>query len=169
MTTAALFLDRRTGDRSIGTKHATIAGLRLEQRLALGAFVEILTRIRRHDLLPCVPAAGAGQHRLPDDGAHGFEMTFEGKPASVVARVSFAEFVLSGSKVTVAVLLSKSTDVEVTPGTRSSAFLTTIGHVPQFIFSTARVAVCGGAARAVPAAIRAARDTKRRVKRRMTI
>jgi len=65
-------------------------------------------------------------------------MTFEGKPASVVAWVSFAEFVLSGSKVTVAVLLSKSTDVEVTPGTRSSAFLTTTGQVPQVIFSTAK-------------------------------
>ena len=57
----------------------------------------------------------------------------------------------------------------VTPGTRSSAFLTTIGQVPQVIFSTANVVVCGGAPRAVLAAIRTDRDTEPRLKRRMTI
>lgn len=62
-----------------------------------------------------MPASRAGQHGIQDDGAHGFEMTFEVKPASVVACVSFTEVALSGSKVTVAVLLSKSTFVELTP------------------------------------------------------
>jgi hypothetical protein len=85
MTAVALLLDRGTGDRSIRTKHAAVARFWLQQRFALGAFVEILTRIRRHDLLLCVPAARTGQHGFKDDGAHGFETTFEGKPASVVA------------------------------------------------------------------------------------
>ena len=78
-------------------------------------------------------------------------MSFDGNPASVVAWVSRAIVVLSGSNVTVAVFVSKSTVVEVTPGIRISAFLTTTGQVPQVIFSTARVAVCGGAAKAEPA------------------
>ena len=73
-------------------------------------------------------------HRRRPAGAHGLATIFDGKPASVVAWVSLAEVALSGSKVTVAVFLSKSTDVEVTPGTRSRAFLTTIGQVPQVIF-----------------------------------
>ena len=51
----------------------------------MSTFVKVLTRIGRHDLLLCVPAAWAGQHGFKDDCAHGFEMTFEGKPASVVA------------------------------------------------------------------------------------
>jgi hypothetical protein len=85
MTAVALLLDRGTGDRSIRTKHAAVARFWRQQRFALGAFVEILTRIRRHDLLLCVPTARTGQHGFKDDGAHGFETTFEGKPASVVA------------------------------------------------------------------------------------
>lgn len=77
-------------------------------------------------------------------------MSFEGNPASVVAWVSLAVVVLSGSNVTVAAFASKSIVVDVTPGTRVSAFLTTTGQVPQVIFSTARVAVCGGAAQPDP-------------------
>ena len=80
MTAAALLLNRRTGDRSVGTKHATIAGFRLQQCFALRAFVEILARVGWHDLLLCVPANRAGQYGLEEDGAHGFEMTYEGKP-----------------------------------------------------------------------------------------
>jgi hypothetical protein len=49
------------------------------------ALVEVLTRVRRHDLLLCMAAARTGQHGFEDDGAHGFETTFEGKPASFVA------------------------------------------------------------------------------------
>src|ERR1700730_262847 len=86
-----------------------------------------------------------------DGRSHGAFMSFEGNPASVVASVSFAEVVLSGSKVTVAVFLSKSIAVAVTPDTRSSALRTTMGQVPQVIFSTASVTVCGAAADAVPA------------------
>ena len=67
-----------------------------------------------------------------------------GDPGEVIIRVG-------AGKVTVAVFLSKSTAVALTPGTFARAFLTTIGQVPQVIFSTAKVAVCGGAAKA-PAA-----------------
>jgi hypothetical protein len=74
-------------------------------------------------------------------------MSFDGNPASVVAWVKRAVVALSGSNVTVAVFLSKSTAVALTPGTFPRAFLTTIGQVPQVIFSTAKVAVCGGAAK----------------------
>jgi hypothetical protein len=85
MTATALLLKGRTGDRSVRTKHAAIAGLRFKQRFAAGAFVKILTRIRRHDLLLRVAAVWARQDGFQDNRAHGFEMTFEGKPASVVA------------------------------------------------------------------------------------
>src|ERR1700694_3731723 len=78
-------------------------------------------------------------------------MSFDGNPASVVAWVNRTVVVLSGSYVTVAVFSSKSTAVALTPGTCSSSFLTTMGQVPQVIFSTAKVAVCGGAAKATPA------------------
>src|ERR1700732_4461460 len=83
VTAAALLLNGRAGYRSVRTKHAAIAGLRLKQRFAVAAFIKILTRIRGHDLLLCMAAAWAGQDGLPDDGAHGFVMSFEGKPASV--------------------------------------------------------------------------------------
>jgi hypothetical protein len=44
-----------------------------------------------------------------------------------------------------------------------------MGQVPQVMFSTAKVAVCGGAARATPAAISIlASDKEPRVERRMT-
>ena len=73
-------MDGRTGDRPVRTKYAAVARLGLQERLALRAFVKILTRIRRHDLLLRVPAARAGQHGFNDDRAHGFAMTFDGKP-----------------------------------------------------------------------------------------
>jgi hypothetical protein len=85
MTAFALLLNRGTGYRSIRTKHAAVACFWPEYRFAMGAFVKILTRIRRHDLQSCVPAARTGQHGFKDDDAHGFEVTLEGKPASVVA------------------------------------------------------------------------------------
>ena len=85
MTAAALLLNGRADYRSVGTKHAAIARLRLKQRFAMGALVEILARIRGHGLLPLMAAARAGQHRLQDNGAHGLAMSFEGNPASVVA------------------------------------------------------------------------------------
>jgi hypothetical protein len=85
MTAAALFLNRRAGYRSVRTEHAAVAGFRLEQRFAVGAFVKILTSIRGHDLLLRMAAAWTGQDRLQDNRTHGFAMSFEGKPASVVA------------------------------------------------------------------------------------
>ena len=85
VTTVTRLLNGGTSDRSIRTKHAAIPGLWLQQRFALRAFVKILTSVRGHDLLLRVPAAWTGQHGFKDDRAHGFEMTFEGKPASVVA------------------------------------------------------------------------------------
>ena len=71
MAAAALFLNGWTGDRPVRTKYAAVARLGLEQRFTLGALVKILTRIRRHDLRPCVAAAWAGEHGFEDDSAHG--------------------------------------------------------------------------------------------------
>src|SRR5882757_5377131 len=152
MTATALLLDGRASHRAIGAEDAAVARLRLKQCLAVRALVEILTRVRRHDFFPRLSAARAGEYGLQDYGAHGFAMSFEGNPASVVAWVKRAVLALSGSNVTVAVFLSKSTAVAVTPGTFSRAFFTTMGQVPQVIFSTAKVAVWGGAAKAAPAA-----------------
>jgi hypothetical protein len=70
MTAASLLLDRRTGQRSVRTKYAAIAGLRFQQGFAMGAFVKVLTRIRRHDFLLRMATAWAGQDRLQDDLAH---------------------------------------------------------------------------------------------------
>ena len=60
VTAAALLLNGRTGYRSVRTKHAAIADLRLKQCFAVGAFVKILTSIRGHDLLLLMAAAWAG-------------------------------------------------------------------------------------------------------------
>ena len=49
------------------------------------AFVEILARIPGHRFLPLMPAAGARQYGFEDRAAHGFAMSFDGNPASVVA------------------------------------------------------------------------------------
>ena len=64
MAAAALLLNGRAGHRSVGTKHAAIASLRLQQRFAVGALVKILARIRRHDFRPVVATAWACQHGL---------------------------------------------------------------------------------------------------------
>jgi len=72
VTASALLLNGWAGYRSIRTKHAAIAGLRLKQRLAVAAFIKILTRIRGHDLLLRMAAAWAGEDGLQDDRAHGF-------------------------------------------------------------------------------------------------
>jgi hypothetical protein len=149
---AALLLDGWASHRAVRTENAAVARLRFEQRFTVRALVKILACARGHHLLPRVAAARAGEHGLQDNGTHGFAMSFDGNPASVVAWVNRAVVALSGSNVTVAVFLSKSTAVALTPGTRSSAFLTTIGQVPQVIFSTVNVAVCGGAAKVTPAA-----------------
>ena len=84
-TATGLLLNGRAGYRSVGTKHAAIARLRLEQRFAMGALVEILACIRGHRLLPFMAAAWAAQHGLQNNRAHGLAMSFEGKPACVVA------------------------------------------------------------------------------------
>ena len=55
---------------------------------------------------------------------------------------SVAGVALSGSKVTLAVLLSKSTTALVTPGTFSRDFVTVIGQTAQVIFFTSSVMVC---------------------------
>src|SRR5216684_6954644 len=80
-TAAALLLNGWAGYGSVGAEHAAIACLRLEQRFAMGALIEILACVRRHDLLPCMAAARAGQHGPQDNGAHGLAMSVEGKPA----------------------------------------------------------------------------------------
>jgi hypothetical protein len=85
VTALALLLNWRTGDRSVGTEHTTIARLWLQQNLTARAFVKILTGIHGHGLLLRVAAVRASQNRFQDNRAHGLAMTFEGKPASVVA------------------------------------------------------------------------------------
>src|SRR5258706_11381234 len=77
----------------------------------------------------------------------------EGNPASVVALTSAARLALSGSNVTVAVLLSRSTFVSATPGTLPRAFLTVIGQRSQVMFWTSRTIVCGLPANAVSGAV----------------
>ena len=85
MTAAALLLHGRTCNGAVRAKHAAIACLRLKQRFAMGALVEILTGVGGHNLLPFMAAVRADQYRFQDNGAHGLTMSFEGKPASVVA------------------------------------------------------------------------------------
>jgi hypothetical protein len=85
MTAAALLLDGWAGHRAIGAKNAAIAGLWFQQRFTPRALVKILAGVRWHDLLPLLPADRAGKHGLQDNGAHGFAMSFDGNPASVVA------------------------------------------------------------------------------------
>jgi len=62
-----LLLDGGTSDRAIGTKHATVALLGLEQGLATNTLVIELARIRRHRFLLLKPAVRAGDDRLQDD------------------------------------------------------------------------------------------------------
>ena len=72
-------------DGAVRAEHATVARFWFYERFALGTLVEILARVHRHDFLPRVAAVRASQYRFKDDRAHGFDMTFEGKPAPVVA------------------------------------------------------------------------------------
>jgi hypothetical protein len=85
VTAVTLLLNRWASDRAVRAKNAAVAGLRLQQRFAVGTLVEILTCIRGHDLSPRVATARARQHGLKDNCVHGLAMSFEGKPASVVA------------------------------------------------------------------------------------
>jgi len=62
MAAAALFLNRRTSHRAVGTKNAAVAWLRLKQRFAVRAFVKILAGVSRHRFLPLMAATRAGQH-----------------------------------------------------------------------------------------------------------
>jgi hypothetical protein len=64
---ALAFLDRRTWHRPVGAKHTAIALLRLEQRLASGAFVEVLARVGRHGLDLGGTALRTSQRRLEND------------------------------------------------------------------------------------------------------
>src|SRR6266567_2566309 len=73
----------------------------------------------------------------------------DGNPASIVALTSVARVALSGSNVTVAVLLLRSTFVSATPGTLPRAFLTVIGQSSQVMFWTSRTTVCEVPAHAV--------------------
>jgi hypothetical protein len=85
LTAAALLLNRWTGHRSVGTKHAAVARLGLKQYFATRALIIKLARVRRHHLFALLPAAGAGEHGLQNDRAHGFTISFDGNPASFVA------------------------------------------------------------------------------------
>ena len=60
---ARLFrLFRRALDRAVGTKHATVARLRLQNCFALRALVEELTSIGRHHFFFCETALRAGNN-----------------------------------------------------------------------------------------------------------
>ena len=62
------FLDRRAGDRAIGTENTTIARFGLQNGGAGAAFVKPLAGIRRHHFLGCVAAFRAGDRGLQDHG-----------------------------------------------------------------------------------------------------
>ena len=61
---ASTFLHRRTLNRSIGTKHAAITGLRFKYSVASKAFIEKHAGILGHGLFPRKAAIGAGNNRL---------------------------------------------------------------------------------------------------------
>jgi hypothetical protein len=87
VTATAFLLDGRTGYRTIGTKNAAVAGLRLKQGFAAGALVKILARVYRHDLCTLLSAIRAGEHRFQDHGGHGFTMSGDEGCFVVFARV----------------------------------------------------------------------------------
>jgi hypothetical protein len=76
-------LDRRTGHRAVGTKHAAVAGQRLKQNFAAHALKVKLARFRRHDFFALLPAARAGEHGAQNDPAHSFKISFDGNPGSL--------------------------------------------------------------------------------------
>src|SRR3569623_512267 len=144
--TAAAFLNRRAGNRAVGTIHAAIAGLRLEHGMTLPAFVKPLAAVGRHELGLRVATFGASQRRFQLHGAHCLApASVDGYPASSVASRKASRLVLASSNVTVAVRLSRLTSVLLTPGTASKAFLTVIGQAAQFMPGTDSVTVCGAA------------------------
>ncbi len=59
-----LNLDRRAGDRTVGAEDTTISGLWLKGLPTLGALVEPLARVCRHDFGAGVPTQRAGKDRL---------------------------------------------------------------------------------------------------------
>ena len=67
---APMLLDRRTGHRAVGTEHAAIAGLGLEQDVAALAFVEPLAGIGGHGLGFDMTALRAGQRGFKNDSAY---------------------------------------------------------------------------------------------------
>lgn len=74
-TTAMTFisarqLSRRTGRRSVGTKHATIAGLRSQQGATSRALEEVDARVNRHGLGEPSATDRADQFRGDDGHAH---------------------------------------------------------------------------------------------------
>lgn len=89
-----MFLNRRTGYRAIGTEHAAIARLRLQQYVAALAFIEPLAGVGGHGFGLDVAAVRAGQRGLQDGfGTHGSIVAGVGadRPATgVVAGVAAA-------------------------------------------------------------------------------
>jgi hypothetical protein len=85
MTAAALLLDGRASHRAVRAKNAAVPCLGFKQRFTARAFVKILARVGRHDFFALLPAIRASEHGHQDNGAHGFAMSFDGNPASVVA------------------------------------------------------------------------------------
>src|ERR1700675_1347230 len=61
---AALFWDGWAPHRAVRAKNAAVARLRLKQCLTARALVEILARVRRHDLFALLTAIRAGEHGL---------------------------------------------------------------------------------------------------------
>ena len=135
-TTRLLGLHRRADYGAEGAEDTAITLQWTEQRVTFGALVEELTGVRRHPLALRMSALGAGDGRLKLNAAHCADATLAGNPALVVASISAADWTRSGSKITVAVFLSMSTEALLTPGTRSRALRTTMGQVPQVMFLT---------------------------------
>ena len=112
---AAHLLNGRAGKATICAEDAASACFGPEHRIAFGAVPEELTALGGHGRLRCSAALGACDDRSEFNGRHDLTeavvetrvcqeegFCFDGKPASVVARVSFSMETFAGSKRTTA-------------------------------------------------------------------
>jgi hypothetical protein len=72
--------------RAVGAEHATVTGVRAQQRLAVFTFIEELADIHRHDFLLGKTTARTGQQVVRFERLHEFTLTeiFDAGSDSVV-------------------------------------------------------------------------------------
>src|SRR5258706_14970065 len=154
-TAGALRLNGGTFHGAKGTKHAAIAGTGFKHFAAAFAFIEELTRVRRHGLRACEIAFRAREHGFVHQVAHChgsdpnqrrvlhlfYCFTVEGYPALAVASRNASTLVLASSKVTTASFVWKLAATFSTPLTFFNALLTVAGHISQYMPGTLSVTV----------------------------